>query len=87
MAPPGSQFVSPKEINCIHSDIKAKTTPKVKKIHRWNMTNGIETKTGQMMQRQILSMTKDQCFDAYRKPIRRNIFLATMDQIMPWHPW
>jgi IS5 family transposase len=36
------------------------------------------------MKQQTLSMAQDQGFEQYRKPTRRDEFLQTMNQIMPW---
>ena len=38
------------------------------------------------MKQQTLAMAADQCdtFERYRRPTRRDEFLATMDRIVPW---
>ena len=33
---------------------------------------------------QTLSVAADQSFESYRKPTRRDVFLATMEAIVPW---
>ena len=36
------------------------------------------------MKQQTLAMAQDQGFEQYRKPTRRDVFLETMDRIVPW---
>ncbi len=36
------------------------------------------------MKQQTLAMAQDQGFEQYRKPTRRDVFLETMDKIIPW---
>jgi IS5 family transposase len=36
------------------------------------------------MKQQTLAMAQDQGFEQYRKPTRREVFLETMDRIVPW---
>jgi hypothetical protein len=36
------------------------------------------------MKRQTLAMTSDKGVEQYRRPTKRDVFLKTMDQIVPW---
>ncbi|MFN7536933.1 MAG: IS5/IS1182 family transposase, partial [Burkholderiales bacterium] len=36
------------------------------------------------MKQQTLAMAADQSFEHYRKPTRRDVFLETMERIVPW---
>ena len=36
------------------------------------------------MKQQTLAMAADQSFEHYRKPTRRDVFLETMERILPW---